>query len=73
MASTSPSPTPSFHFGVQYAGDQGDWATGVAHSARSTHQVFPSLHGSVMIWPDNGERNGGGSAGYFTAPAASRT
>ncbi len=57
----------SFHFGVQYSGDQGDWSTGVAHSARLTHQVFPSLRASVMIWPDNSERNGGGSAGYFSA------
>jgi hypothetical protein len=57
----------SFHFGVQSTTDHGDWATGVAHSANLTHQVFPSVHASAMIWPDNDERNGGGSAGYFPA------
>ena len=59
----------SFDYGVQYAGDRGDWAVGVAHSVNLTHQVFPSMHASVMIWPDNDERNGGGSAGYFEAGA----
>jgi hypothetical protein len=58
----------AFHFGVQYSGDQGNWATGAAHSRALTQQVYPSMHGSIMIWPDNDERNGGGSAGYFTAP-----
>jgi hypothetical protein len=56
----------SFHFGVQYYGDQGDWGTGIAHSAALTKAVYPSMHASAMIWPDNSERNGGGSAGYFT-------
>ena len=36
----------SFHFGVQYSGDQGDWATGVAHSAALTQAVYPTMHGS---------------------------
>ena len=58
----------SFHFGVQYSGDQGDWSTGVAHSAALTHQAFPTMHASVMIWPDNDERNGGGTNGFFSAP-----
>jgi hypothetical protein len=55
----------SFHFGVQYSGDHGDWATGIAHSVGLTHQVFPTMHASAMLWPDNDERNGGGANGYF--------
>lgn len=58
----------SFHFGVQYSGDQGNWATGAAHSVALTRQAYPNMHSSIMIWPDNDERNGGGSAGYFSAP-----
>jgi hypothetical protein len=56
----------SFHFGVQYHPDGGDWGTGIAHSAALTKAAFPSMHASAMLWPDNDERNGGGSAGFFT-------
>ena len=35
----------SFHFGVQYAGDQGDWSTGVAHSAGAHPSGVPEPAG----------------------------
>jgi len=57
----------SFHFGVQYSGDGGDWGTGIAHSVALTKSVYPTMHASAMIWPDNEERNGGGTAGFFGA------
>jgi len=56
---------PAFHYGVQCYCDGGDWGVGIAHSVALTKAVFPTMHGSAMIWPDNDEKNGGGAAGYF--------
>jgi hypothetical protein len=42
----------SFHFGVQYAADHGSWGSGIARSVALTHQAFPGMHASAMLWPD---------------------
>lgn len=49
----------SFHYGVQVSGDGGDWHTGITHSVRDTHNVFPTTHASVMMWPDRMENGQG--------------
>ena len=59
---------PSFHYGVQYAGDQGDWGTGIAHSVALTKAVFPTIRGSAMIWPTTTKRMG--AAPPATSPRA---
>jgi hypothetical protein len=42
----------SFHFGVQYAPDQGNWGSGIARSVSLTHDAYPTMHASAMLWPD---------------------
>lgn len=62
----------TFHFGVQYAPDAGDWHSGIQRSVLLTETAYPGIRGSCQEWPDNDERNGASSSnpspGFF-APA----